>query len=213
MTHLLDDGEVSVAFVELRGRVIALLRSLPEDADELVVPHCPLWTVAELASHIMGVNDDIVNGRLEGVATNEWTQAQVERHRGKSLRNIADEFEALAERFDPLLPHIPAMARSQMTMDAVTHEHDLRHAVGQPGARDSAAVSVAAAWLRQWVSGRNVPQSDSLFTAGLSEFDLVRCLTARRSLSQAERLGLPSDVLAAVQAGSPFRPPAHPVVE
>ena len=84
MTHLLADGEVSAAYVELRERVVRLLRSLPEDADEIVVPHCPLWTVAELASHIMGVNDDIVNSRLEGVATDEWTQAQVERHRGNT---------------------------------------------------------------------------------------------------------------------------------
>jgi len=177
------------------------------------VPHCPAWTVRELAAHLLGVPDDIINGRMEGVASDAWTQAQVERHRGKTLKHIADAFDGLSTQFDAMLPHFPAMARSQMTMDAVTHEHDLRHAVGQPGARDSAAVSVAVAWLRQWVSGRSVPQSDSLYTAGLAEFDLLRCLTGRRSLSQAEGLGLPSDVLAAVQAGSPFRPPLVPIAE
>ncbi|MFM8507932.1 MAG: maleylpyruvate isomerase N-terminal domain-containing protein [Actinomycetota bacterium] len=213
MTNLLPDAEVSAAYIELRARVVALLRSLPESAGDRVVPHCPAWTVRELAAHLLGVPDDIINGRMEGVATDAWTQAQVERHRGKTLKHIADAFDGLSTQFDAMLPHFPAMARSQMTMDAVTHEHDLRHAVGQPGARDSAAVSVAVAWLRQWVSGRNVPQSDSLYTAGLTEFDLLRCLTGRRSLSQAEGLGLPSDVLAVVQAGSPFRPPAQPVVE
>jgi hypothetical protein len=150
---------------------------------------------------------------MEGVATDAWTQAQVERHRGKSLQQIADAFDELSTFFDAMLPRFPATARSQMTMDAVTHEHDLRHSVGVPGARDSAAVSVALAWLRQWVNGKKVPQSDSLFTAGLSDFDLLRCLTGRRSLSQAEGLGLPVDVLIAVQAGSPFSPPAQPVVE
>ncbi|MFM7891986.1 MAG: hypothetical protein ACKO8V_08875, partial [Actinomycetota bacterium] len=169
--------------------------------------------VRELAAHLLGVPDDIINGRMEGVATDAWTQAQVERHRGKTLKHIADAFDGLSTQFDAMLPHFPAMARSQMTMDAVTHEHDLRHAVGQPDARDSAAVSVAVAWLRQWVSGRSVPQSDSLNTAGLTEFDLLRCLTGRRSIAQSAALGLPIDVLGAVQAGSPFRPPLEPIAE
>ena len=213
MANLLPDAEVSAAYVALRVRVVALLRSLPESAGNYVVPHCPLWTVRELVSHLLGVPDDIFNGRMEGVATDAWTQAQVERHRGKSLQQIADAFDELSTFFDAMLPHFPATARSQMTMDAVTHEHDLRHSVGVPGARDSAAVSVALAWLRQWVNAKKVPQSNSLFTAGLSDFDLLRCLTGRRSLSQAEGLGLPVDVLITVQAGSPFCPPAQPVVE
>ena len=213
MANLLPDAEVSAAYVALRVRVVALLRSLPESAGNRVVPHCPMWTVRELASHLFGVPDDIVNGRMEGVASDAWTQAQVERHRGKSLKQIADAFDELSTAFDAMLPHFPATARSQMTMDAVTHEHDLRHSVGAPGARDSVAVSVALAWLRQWVNGKNVPRSDSLYTAALSDFDLLRCLTGRRSLSQAEGLGLPVDVLIAVQAGSPFCPPAQPVVE
>ena len=213
MTHLLADGEVSAAYVELRERVVRLLRSLPEDADEIVVPHCPLWTVAELASHLMGVNDDIVNGRLEGVATDEWTQAQVERHRGKSLHNIADEFEALAERFDPLLPHIPAMARSQMTMDAVTHEHDLRHAVGHPGARDSRAVKAGVGWIREWIAQRNVAGSEPLLETGISDFDLLRSFTGRRSERQVSALGIDVTVLKRVLQGSPLRMPTATVEE
>ena len=213
MSNLLPDTEVSAAYTELRARVVALLRSLPESAGDRVVPHCPAWTVRELASHIFGVPDDIINGRMDGVASDAWTQAQVERHRGKTLKQIADAFEGLSTPFDAMLPHFPAMARSQMTMDAVTHEHDLRHAVGKPAARESVAVTAAVAWLRQWVSRRDVPNSDRLFTAGLSEFDLLRCLTGRRSLRQAEQLGLPVDVLEAVQVGSPFRPPTDPVAE
>lgn len=213
MTSLPPDDEVSDAYIALRGRVVALLRTLPESAGEFVVPHCPGWNVRELASHILGVPDDIVNSRMEGVASDEWTRAQVERHRGRSLRELADSLEDLSGRFDVLLPHIPALARSQMTMDAVTHEHDLRHAIGQPGARDSRAVAVGLAWLRAWVGSRKVPDVSSLHAAGISDFDLMRCLTGRRSMSQAEQLGLPIGVLAAVLAGSPFRPPAEPVVE
>jgi len=213
VARLLPDSEVSAAYVALRSRVVTLLRSLPESAGDIVVPHCPAWTVREVASHLLGVPDDIINGRMEGVASEAWTQAQIERHRGKTLRKLADSLDGLANQFDAMLPHFPATARSQMTMDAVTHEHDLRHAVGQPAARDSVAVTAAVAWLRQWVHERNVSQGDSLFTAGLSEFDLLRCLTGRRSVAQSAALGLSIDVLGAVQAGSPFRPPNEPVVE
>jgi uncharacterized protein (TIGR03083 family) len=210
---LLPDEKVSRAYVELRVRVVELLRSLPEGEGGITVPHCPSWTVRELASHLLGVPDDIVNGRMEGVASDVWTQAQVERHRGKSLLTLADELAELATRFDPILPHIPPMARSQMTMDAVTHEHDLRHAVGQPGARDSLAVQAALGWLAVWVEARAPGSHRALFDAGLADFDLLRCLTGRRSLRQAMALGLPVDVLEAVQKDSPLRAPDHDVME
>ncbi|MFM8016960.1 MAG: maleylpyruvate isomerase N-terminal domain-containing protein, partial [Actinomycetota bacterium] len=58
MTNLLPDAEVSAAYIELRARVVALLRSLPESAGDRVVPHCPAWTVRELAAHLLGVPDD-----------------------------------------------------------------------------------------------------------------------------------------------------------
>ncbi len=213
MSHLLPDAEVIDAYVELRVRVVALMREAPQDADELVVPHCPQWAVAELASHMLGVPDDIVNGRMEGVASDAWTQAQVERHRGKSLRSLADELENLATRFDPMLPHIPSMARSQMTMDAVTHEHDLRHALGRPGARDSRAVKAGLAWLREWTTARNPEGAQALFGAGVNDFDLLRCLTGRRSEPQVIALGLDIAVLRQVLHGSPLRIPAATVGE
>jgi uncharacterized protein (TIGR03083 family) len=213
LPSLLPDDTVSQAYMELRNRVVELLRSVPEPIGDRTVPHCPSWSVRELASHLLGVPDDIVNGRMEGVASDSWTQAQVERHRGKSLLTLATELAELAPRFDPILPHIPPMARSQMTMDAVTHEHDLRNAVAQPGARDSLAVGAALAWLGVWAEKRVPGSHVALFAVGVDDFDLLRCLTGRRSLRQAKALGLPVDVLEAVQKDSPLRAPAHDVME
>ncbi|NCV09077.1 MAG: hypothetical protein EBV66_01465 [Actinobacteria bacterium] len=210
---LLPDDTVSRAYIELRNRVMEILRSLSESDGNLVVPHCPSWSVRELASHLLGVPDDIVNGRMDGVASDEWTKAQVERHRGKSLLALAHELAELAPRFDPILPHIPPMARSQMTMDAVTHEHDLRNAVAQPGARDSLAVQAALAWLGVWAEKRVPGSHAALFGAGLDDFDLLRCLTGRRSIRQAKALGLKVDVLEAVQKDSPLRAPANDLME
>lgn len=213
MSHLLPVAEVAAAYIELRTRIVAILRDLPESAGDVLVPHCPAWSVRELSSHLLGVPDDIVNGRMDGVTTDAWTQAQVERHRGKSLREIADHLEGISAQFDPMLPHFPAMALSQMTMDAVTHEHDLRHAVSRPGARDSRAVVAGVAWLRQWVSRRDVPTGESLFSCGISDFEMIRSLTGRRSMVQVEKLGLSSDVVASVLAESPFRVPTQSIEE
>jgi uncharacterized protein (TIGR03083 family) len=213
MTFLLSDAEVSGAYVDLRARVVVLLRSAPPGSDEVTVPHCPTWTVAELASHMLGVPDDILNGRMEGVASDAWTQAQVERHRGKSLAQIADELEALAPRFDSMLAHIPAMARSQMTMDAVTHEHDLRHAIGKPGARDSRAVRAGCAWLKEWMDKRSIDGAERFFDSGVSDFDLLRCLTGRRNLAQIFALGLDGAAVSRALAGSPLRIPTATIEE
>ncbi len=210
---LLPDEQVASAYIELRARVVSLLRSLPADAGDITVPHWPQWTVHSLAAHMFGVPDDIVSGRMEGVASDAWTQAQVERSRSRTVGEIADALESVAARFDPMLPHIPPMARSQMTMDAVTHEHDLRHAVGVPGARDSSAVRAALGWLGVWVEGRVPGGHSALFAAGLSDFDLLRCLTGRRSVAQAVALGLDAEILQRVQANSPLRAPLVDVVE
>ena len=213
MNFLLPDVEVADAYIELRDRFVTLLRELPEDAGDRFVPHCPAWTVRDLSSHVIGVPDDIIAGRMEGVASDSWTQAQVERHRAKSLRDLADLAESLAAQFDPMIPHFPAMARSQMVLDAMSHEHDLRHAVGRPGARESKAVMVGHAFLRQWLQGSSVPNVDSLFRTGLNEFDLVRSITGRRSAEQMERLGLPVDVLKAVHDSSIFSTPGESIEE
>ncbi len=204
---------MSQAYVELRARVVALLRETPEQIATSPVPHCPTWSVNQLAAHLLGVPDDIVHGRMEGVASDAWTQAQVVRHQAKSLRQIADELAALAERFDPLLPHVPAMSRSQMVMDAVTHEHDLRHAVGAPGARESTAGRAGLAWLMSWYERTDPVIGSKIAGVGVGDFDVLRSLTGRRSAIQMAALGLPADAIIQIQAGSPFRAPTELIHE
>ena len=213
MSQLLPDAEVSQAYVDLRARVVALLRQTPEQIATSPVPHCPAWTVTELAAHLLGVPDDVVHGRMEGVASDAWTQAQVVRHQAKTLRQITDELAALAVQFDPLLPHVPAMSRSQMVMDAVTHEHDLRHAVGAPGERDSRAVRAGLAWLMGWCTRMNPATASAIAAVGAADFDVLRSLTGRRSMAQMAALGLPAEAIIQMQVGSPFRAPTVPIHE
>ena len=203
----LRSGEAVDAYIALRRRVIDLIRSVPDEDSVRVVPSCPAWTTSALVAHMMGVNEDILAGRMEGVTTDAWTQAQVDRHTGESLRQLADGWESIATDFDAVLPHIPAPVNSQLVMDAVTHEHDLRHALGSTDGRESDAVSVALGWVLDMAETRQPGLGRRLAESGVSQFQLLRSLTGRRTMGQMDVLGLPGESIATLLAGSPLKPP------
>ena len=203
----LRSGEAVDAYIALRRRVIDLIRSVPDEDSVRVVPSCPAWTTSALVAHMMGVNEDILAGRMEGVTTDAWTQAQVDRHTGESLRQLADGWESIAADFDAVLPHIPAPVNSQLVMDAVTHEHDLRHALGSTDGRESDAVSVALGWVLDMAETRQPGLGRRLAESGVSQFQLLRSLTGRRTMGQMDALGLPGESIATLLAGSPLKPP------
>lgn len=203
----LRSGEAVDAYIALRRRVIDLIRSVPDEDSVRVVPSCPAWTTSALVAHMMGVNEDILAGRMEGVTTDAWTQAQVDRHTGESLRQLADGWESIAADFDAVLPHIPAPVNSQLVMDAVTHEHDLRHALGSTDGRESDAVGVALGWVLDMAETRQPGLGRRLAESGVSQFQLLRSLTGRRTMGQMDELGLPGESIATLLAGSPLKPP------
>ena len=207
MAFLRSDEAVG-ASIAVRGRVIDLIREVPDEVCTRVVPLCPAWTVSALVSHMMGVNEDILAGRMEGVTTDAWTQAQVDRHAGESLRQLADGWEKSAIEFDVVLRNIPAPVNSQLVMDAVTHEHDLRHALGSSDARDTDAVHVALGWLLDMAETKQPGLGHTLSESGIEPFQLLRSLTGRRSMEQMAELGLPVPTIEKILHGTPLKPPA-----
>jgi uncharacterized protein (TIGR03083 family) len=210
MSFLRSD-EAVVAYIDLRSRVIDLLRELAPSDGARTVPLCPAWTVADLVAHMVGVNEDILEGRMDGVTTEAWTKSQVDRHRGETLAVLADGWQLLAASFDQVLPHIPAPVNSQLVMDAVTHEHDLRNALGRVDARDTAAVNVALGWLLDMVDKKVPGLASDLLASDVSRFDLLRSLSGRRSHDQMERCGLPLDSIVGALIGTPLRPPSDDI--
>ena len=210
MSEILATPEVvSAAYIELRTRVVALLRSTPEEHGDHVVPACPDWTVRQLVGHMVGVPEDILTGNMSGVTTPEWTAAQVARHEGKSLRELADSYALTGQVFDDVLPMIPEPVNSQMVMDAVTHELDLRDALGDSGARDSVAVDVALRWLQfAFVTQMPAGTFNPFVVDGLGAYELLRSLTGRRTTAQMDALGLDGAAISAVLAGTPLAPPS-----
>jgi uncharacterized protein (TIGR03083 family) len=191
--------------------VIDLLRSTPESSGNIVVPCTPEWTVRQLAAHLVGVPEDILAGRMEGVASDAWTQAQVERFGDLTLTELADLFEASAPQIDALIHNIPQPIISQFVMDAVTHEQDMRSALGVQGGRDSKAVEVGVGFFLNLIEVSDPPLFTELTNTSASSWDVLRSLTGRRTVEQMNASGLDGEAIALHFPGSPFTLPTEAV--
>ncbi len=193
----------AVGYRALRGRVRAIVETADRAAVDGPSPATPGWTVHDVLAHLVGVTDDVVNGRLEGVATEPWTAAQVEARRGVPTGALVDEWDANAERFESLLGGAPMEIAGQALFDAATHEHDIRCALGRPGARDSDALALAWEWLLATRPTTSAPtirfvteggdevvgEGEPVATVKASRFEILRATTGRRSASEIESYG------------------------
>ena len=209
--HLVPTDQVAVSYIALRARVIDLLRSTPESSGNIVVPCTPEWTVRELVAHIVGVPEDVLAGRMEGVTTDAWTQAQVDLYGHLSLSELADLFEASAPKIDAIIHNFPQPIISQFVMDAVTHEQDMRSALGVPGGRDSKAVEVGVGFFLNLFEDSDPPLFSALLNTSVSHWDVLRSLTGRRTVEQMNSLGLDGEAITLQFARLPFTLPTEAV--
>ena len=190
------------AYRDLRDRMTDLLEQMDPSQADLVVPATPEWRVRELMAHVVGVTADVAAGRLEGAGSDPWTAVQVEQRAGRSIGELLDEWRSGAPDFDAaVLASDPARV-AQALFDASTHEHDLRGALQQPGARDSDALDIGWGWATGVVAqlrdgyglgairfstehGEEVLGSGEPTAAVRADrFELFRALSGRRSPEQ-----------------------------
>ena len=115
----------------------------PAAALDQIAPATPEWRVHDVLAHLVGVTDDVVNGRLDGIASDPWTAAQVDARRDRSVAELLAEWDERRAAVRDGARRRAARVGGQALFDAATHEHDLRHALGAPGARDCDAVAIA----------------------------------------------------------------------
>ena len=223
-------GEVGSAYAGTRERITDLLR----DADPTVrVPACPAWTVKDVAAHVTGVVDDVLAGRLDGVATDPWTDRQVKTRADTSLGDILDEWAEKSPAFEKLLDDFGA-AGEQAVFDVTTHEHDVRGALQQFGAHDSEGIAIGLRWgaalfidmvhqqghppLRVCTTtGQCWPADagETVATVQGEPFELFRSLSGRRSRDQLRALQWsvdPEPYLPAFEFG-PFKTPSVDIID
>lgn len=214
-------GETARCYAGVRARVTELALGFGDGS--IPVPTCPGWSVRDVVAHLTGVVSDVLGGRIEGLATEPWTAAQIEARRDASIDELVAEWESGSPRFEELIDSIGDRG-CQAVADAVTHEHDIRTALGRPGARDSDAVVMGFEFVGRGLvasagtHGLNVrldgagataqgPPDAELVVRGTA-FELLRVSTGRRSLEQIRALDWNGDcepVLGAFSFG-PFAP-------
>jgi uncharacterized protein (TIGR03083 family) len=217
---------VKELYADGRGRLLDLAMTLGPPEAAMPVIACPEWTVKDVYAHLAGVCGDILAGRLEGVATDPWTEAQVSARAGVDLPEVIHEWRSVAETFDAVLTD--AMP-PPLIIDLWTHEQDVRGTVGAPGGRSAPQVVYGLAALAtgfgsgwtdrpavrivgdsgEWVLGEGPVAA----TLRASDFELVRAMMGRRSRAQFVALDWEGDGDAFVDHLHAFGYAAADVVE
>jgi uncharacterized protein (TIGR03083 family) len=219
--------DVGAAYRDLRIRILALVDGITHEEWERPVPHCPEWTIRETLAHLAGIVDDGINNNMVGVTTPPWTAAQIAKRTDHSGPQIAEEWATYAPFVEARATE-RGMAMSQMVFDAYTHEHDIRHALGRPGSRDSSASIVALGFIAGRAATREggfpiqaIVGGAELFqgcqpdapTLTASAFDLLRSIGSRRARIQVESLSWSKPPGAALDSFSAFGYPATEIAE
>jgi len=186
------------AYRALRERVSVIVRQADPAALDALAPATPEWRVRAVLAHMVGVNTDILTGTLDGVASDAWTAAQVATRHDWPIEQMLEEWAESAGAVEANAPLLgPAVG--QWLYDACTHEHDVRQALGAPGARDSGAVAIGFEWgtdrltagltLHTEAGVKDVGAGESRTGVHASRFEIVRAMTGRRSAAQIEAYG------------------------
>lgn len=211
--YLSEPSVVAEAYADLRARVTRLLSGLSAERSATTVPHTPAWSVKDALAHMVGVPEDFISGNMEGVTTEVWTQAQVDRHRADSVDDLLAVWHRLGAQLDMMVPNIPNPVVSQLVFDQVTHEQDIRHALGAAGDRDSAAIQVAEGYMRFTLSRQKDPAVAALAGSPVRGFEFVRCLGGRRSAGQVAAAGLDVAAVQAMMSVMPLSMPLEAIEE
>jgi uncharacterized protein (TIGR03083 family) len=184
----------------VRQRITDLVADRPDDILDRVAPATPAWSVRDIVAHLSAATADLVSGNMEGVATAAWTQAQVETRRGRALADVIEEWWRNAEIVEPQIAGADPMMRRMLLIDAVTHEYDLRGALGNRGVRDSDALHYGFQGLSRGIGAQRgdagalrivheagdtvVGSGDATATVRTTRFEVLRAAVGRRSLEQ-----------------------------
>jgi uncharacterized protein (TIGR03083 family) len=195
-----DEAAHAAAYLGVRERIGQLVRAATPDQLDAIAPATPDWRVRDILSHLVGVATDVVNGNVADAAADHWTAAQVDARSDRSLDALLEEWDDSGTQVDAIILALPTVITGQLVADAVTHEHDLRNALGRPGARDSDALVLGVSWVISALGGvydaAGMPatryESDAVTaTAGTgavdttvraSTFELGRAIAGRRTV-------------------------------
>jgi uncharacterized protein (TIGR03083 family) len=195
--------EIARHYEAAHRRITDLVRDL--DRDDLATPvsATPGWTVHDVLAHLAALPTDILAGRVQGIPGPEVTGRQVAERADRSAQELLDEW-------DPNVESMCEGARaglipSNLSVDVLTHEQDVRGALGLAPALSAEELRFTTAVYgfglgrvlsRDGLPALAVESSDTDYatvagdgppaaTVRAPEFELFRLLAGRRSRRQA----------------------------
>ncbi len=202
--------QLTSAYREFRLRLTSIGRNLDPAIADAKTATCPEWSTKDVLAHITGIAADILDGNVEGAATEAWADAQVDKRRALSLGDVLDEWDNKGPVLEDLLMKVAPVIAYQFYLDAFTHEWDIRQAIGAaPAAPDYSLVAHAVPPLLDSVEARleerqlsldltvtGLPGDPLARSAGadprpertLSAFEFLRLTMGRRSPAQIKRM-------------------------
>jgi uncharacterized protein (TIGR03083 family) len=212
----------------------ALVADLDDAGAATPVPATPAWTVADVIAHLAGLTTDVTNGNVEGAGTDPWTEVQVRDRKGTPIAELLAEWDTNAPNVENLLATVTMPAVQRIIADLVTHEHDVRGALEQPGDRDSAGVDTAlqlyvlgldarlkgnnlgplrlVAGIQEWVIGSGA-EAEPQATVRADAFELFRAVSGRRSRTQVEDFDWEGDPAPFIEHFPQFAYPSTDLIE
>jgi uncharacterized protein (TIGR03083 family) len=219
------------AYADLRARVTGLVRGRTDAELERTPPATPEWRVRDVVAHLVGVCDDVGSGNMAGVATDEWTEAQVAARRARPFDEVLAEWDERAPNVEELMRSMPIDAWGQMLADAATHEQDIRGALEERGGRDAPALVIGFEWGMHTLGQRldhdgtgalrieheggttTVGSGEPATTLRANRFEVARAMAGRRSESQMHAYEWDGPFVDLVLWRKVFTPPEVDLIE
>jgi uncharacterized protein (TIGR03083 family) len=198
-----DAREMADIYRDTEARIRDVLIGSGPAAWQCPVAACPGWSVRDVVSHLTAVAQDWVAGALSGAPTDEQTAEHVRRFADRGEEEILEAWSQSSDR----LRHLSETVGLEPPLgDIASHEHDIRSALGRPGARDARSV--------RWTSDRlltllqtpvplRVVVEDGQYRSGPADgieielqttrFEAMRWRTGRRSPAQLAAMNWSAD--------------------
>lgn len=217
------------------GRLYAAARArigtLVSGADGATrVPATPEWDVPDVVAHLRFVVADALTGNMEGAPGEAWTASHIARGAGVAVDELVTGWNADAPGIEGFLSSPAGANVSAAVVDVLTHECDLRGALGAPALDDEAALSflfgVAAGALAGRSEAADLPAvcvttpegdvegpTDAAVRLHVGRLELARAALGRRTPAQIAALGWTGDGAPYAAVLPIFGPRAEPLVE
>lgn len=196
-----ESVDAAAVYEDLRQELIDILRSASADELDRTVAATPAWRVRDVLAHVAGITYDLNRQDLAGD-----TDRQVDRHRDDPIKVVIAEWDREAPAFEEGLRLFGYPLGSHFVADLHAHLQDIRTTLGLPRHDDPATVLVALDfYLDDLDQGLRI-EGGGLLTISAGEevhlvgtgdpvgkltgdpFEILRCLSGRRSLVQIRRL-------------------------